>query len=158
MVKKREGGRGDQADREGGRPPEPMHTDCRTRMAHVEWSAGIDSVSGALAKPGKNLQHSCSKMLLGTHRTAATTNPNCNRLFLRKKVERATPLTAKEEAIRLRFTEVSQAVKLRAKDLNKMTQDQENFAAQKDLANGKRTMKAYLWSICGAEYDQTHNG
>ena len=44
-------------------------------MAKVEWSAGIDSVSGALAKPGKNPQHSCSKMLLGTHRTAATENP-----------------------------------------------------------------------------------
>ena len=57
----------------------------RTRMAKVEWSAGIDHVSGALSKPGKNPQHSCNKMLLGTHRTAATTNPNCNRLFLRQK-------------------------------------------------------------------------
>ena len=41
-------------------------------MAKVEWSAGIDSVSGALSKPGKNGQHSCSKMLLGTHRVAAS--------------------------------------------------------------------------------------
>ena len=47
-------------------------------------------------------------------------------------------------------------VKLRAKDLNKMTQDQAAFAAQKDLANGKKTMKAYLWKVCGAEYDQQH--
>ena len=54
-------------------------------MAHVEWSAGIDSVSGALAKPGSNPQHSCEKMLLGTHRVAPTENPNCNRLYLRKK-------------------------------------------------------------------------
>ena len=38
-------------------------------MAKVEWSAGIDSVSGALSKPGTNPQHSCAKMLLGTHRT-----------------------------------------------------------------------------------------
>ena len=38
-------------------------------MAKVEWSAGIDHVSGALSKPGKNGQHSCNKMLLGTHRT-----------------------------------------------------------------------------------------
>ena len=51
-------------------------------MAHVEWSAGIDSVSGALSKPGKNGQHSCAKMLLGTHRVAATENPNCNRVYL----------------------------------------------------------------------------
>jgi len=127
-------------------------------MAKVTYSAGIDHVSGALSKPSKNGQHSCSKMLLATHRVAATESNECNRIYLRSKVERATPLTANEEAIRLRFTEVSQAVKLRAKDLNKMTQDQENFAAQKDLANGKRTMKAYLWSVCGAEYDQTHNG
>ena len=25
--------------------------------------------------------------------------------------------------------------------------------AQKDSANGKKTMKAYLWMVCGAEYD-----
>ena len=32
-------------------------------MAKVTWSAGIDNVSGALAKPGSNPQHSCEKML-----------------------------------------------------------------------------------------------
>ncbi len=125
-------------------------------MAKVTYSAGIDHVSGALSKPSKNGQHSCEKMLLATHRVAATESSDCNRIYLRKKVERATPLTAKEEAIRLRFTEVAQAVKLRAKDLNKMTQDQEAFAAQRDTAGGKRTMKAYLWKVCGAEYDQQH--
>ena len=127
-------------------------------MAKVTYSAGIDHVSGALSKPSKNGQHSCEKMLLATHRVAATESSDCNRLYLRSKVERSTPLNANEEAARLRFTEVAQAVKLRAKDLNKMTQDQADFAAQRDTAGGKRTMKAYLWSICGAEYDQTHNG
>ena len=127
-------------------------------MAKVEWSAGIDSVSGALSKPGKNPQHSCAKMLLGTHRTAATTNPNCNRLFLRKKVVRSTPVTNDEISARSRFTAVTQAVALRRKDLSKISQDQIDFLAQKDLPGGKRTMKSYLWSICGAEYDQTHNG
>ena len=125
-------------------------------MAHVEWSAGIDSVSGALSKPGKNGQHSCAKMLLGTHRVAATENPNCNRLYLRKKVKRSTPLSDKELAIRARFTAVQAAVKTRANDLSKIATDQENFLAQKDQAGGKRTMKAYLWAICGAEYDQAH--
>ena len=62
-------------------------------MAKVEWSAGIDSVSGALSKPGKSGQHSCSKMLLGTHRVAATENPNCNRVYIRKKTKRSTPVT-----------------------------------------------------------------
>jgi len=127
-------------------------------MAKVTYSAGIDHVSGALSKPSKNGQHSCEKMLLATHRVAATESSDCNRIYLREKVERSTPLTANEEAARLRFTEVAQAVKLRAKDLNKMTQDQEAFAAQRDTAGGKRTMRAYLWKVCGAEYDAAHNG
>ena len=125
-------------------------------MAKVVYSAGIDHVSGALSKPSKNGQHSCEKMLLATHRVAATESSDCNRIYLRSKVERSTPLSQLEEAARLRFTEVAQAVKLRAKDLNKMTQDQEAFAAQRDTAAGKRTMRAYLWKVCGAEYDAAH--
>ena len=127
-------------------------------MAKVTYSAGIDHVSGALSKPSKSGQHSCEKMLLATHRVAATESSDCNRIYLRSKVERSTPLSANEEAAHLRFTEVAQAVKLRAKDLNKMTQDQEAFAAQRDTAAGKRTMRAYLWKVCGAEYDASHNG
>ena len=127
-------------------------------MAKVEWSAGIDSVSGALSKPGKNGQHRCAKMLLGTHRVAATENPNCNRLYLRKKVKRSTPLTSNELDARARFAAVAAAVKARKSDLNKITTDQQNFAAQKDTAGGKKTMKAYLWKICGEAYDAEHNG
>ena len=41
-------------------------------MAKVEWSAGIDHVSGALSKPSKSGQHSCTTMLLSIHRVAAT--------------------------------------------------------------------------------------
>ena len=125
-------------------------------MAHVEWSAGIDSVSGALSKPGKNGQHRCAKMLLGTHRVAATENPNCNRLFLRKKVKRSTPLTSNELDARARFSAVAAAVKARKSDLSQITNDQIAFAAQKDTAGGKKTMKAYLWKVCGDEYDQSH--
>ena len=125
-------------------------------MAKVEWSAGIDSVSGALSKPGSNPQHSCNKMLLGTHRVAATENPNCTRLFLRKKVKRSTPLTSNELDARARFSAVAAAVKARKSDLSQITNDQIAFAAQKDTAGGKKTMKSYLWSICGAEYDQEH--
>ena len=125
-------------------------------MAHVEWSAGIDSVSGALSKPGKNGQHSCAKMLLGTHRVAATENPNCNRLYLRKKVQRSTQPTPLETAIRTRFTAVRAAVAARKRDLEFIASDQQNFLAQKDLASGKKTMKAYLWKVCGDLYDAEH--
>ena len=127
-------------------------------MAKVEWSAGIDSVSGALSKPSKSGQHSCSKMLLGTHRVAATTSNSCTRLYLRRKVERSTPVTADERAKRMRFAAVSAAVATRAKDLNKMTADQAAFIAQKDTPGGKKTMKSYLWSLEMATYDANHQG
>ena len=125
-------------------------------MAKVEWSAGIDSVSGALAKPGNNPQHSCQKMLLGTHRTAATTNPDCNRLFLRKQVKRSTLPSSNELDARERFTAVAQAVTARRKDLTKITTDQIAFREQRDQPGGCKTMKKYLWKIVGEEYDQAH--
>ena len=127
-------------------------------MAKVTYSAGIDSVSGALSKPSKSGQHSCSKMLLATHRIAATQSNACNRLYLRNKVERSTPLTSNELDARARFKAVAAAVKARKSDLNQITTDQQNFAAQKDQAGGKKTMKAYLWKVCGQEYDAAHNG
>jgi len=130
--------------------------DSHTRMAHVEWSAGIDSVSGALSKPGKNGQHSCAKMLLGTHRVAATENPNCNRLYLRKKVERSTAPSTRELYARVRFAQVAAAVSDRSKDLSKITNDQQAFIAQKDLAGGKKTLKAWYWMVEGQAYDQEH--
>lgn len=125
-------------------------------MAHVEWSSGIDHVSGALSKPGKNGQHRCAKMLLATHRVAATENPNCNRLYLRKKVERSTSPGANELFARVRFTAVAHAVSVRSKDLSKITRDQMDFIAQKDLAGGKKTLKAWYWMVEGAAYDQEH--
>jgi len=125
-------------------------------MAKVNWSAGIDSVSGALAKPSKSGQHSCTKMLLGTHRTAATTSDACNRLYIRRKVKRSTPLSARELEARGRFSAVAAAVKVRAKDLMQISTDQAAFLAQKDLADGKKTMRAYLWKVCGDEWDAQH--
>jgi len=125
-------------------------------MAKVGWSAGIDYVSGALSKPSKNGQHSCQKMLLGTHRTAATTNPDCNRLYLRPKIERSTPPTVNELFIRQRFAAVKAAVKARQEDMTKIDADIAAFNAQKDLANGKRTMNAYLWGLECADYDEKH--
>lgn len=125
-------------------------------MAKVEWSAGIDSVSGALSKPGKNGQHSCSKMLLGTHRVAPTESNQCNRLYLRKKTKRATSPTEDELFARIRFSTVAQAVNERKKDLTKITADQQAFLAQKDLAGGKKTMKAWYWMVEGDAYDAQH--
>ena len=126
-------------------------------MAKVEWSAGIDSVSGALSKPSKSGQHSCTKMLLGTHRVAPTESDKCNRLYLRKKTKRATQPTTKELQVRARFAAVRAMVAERADDLSHISSDQAAFIAQKDTAGGKTTMKAYLWYICGQEYDSEHS-
>ena len=125
-------------------------------MAKIEWSAGIDSVSGALSKPGKNPQHSCTKMLLATHRVAPTESDACNRVYLRKKFVRSTDLSEDEVNARLRFATVRAAVKARAKNLTTITADQAAFEAQKNLSTGKKTFNAYLWKVCGQEYDAQH--
>ena len=122
-------------------------------MAKVEWSTGIDSVSGALSKPSKSGQHSCTKMLLGTHRVAATASDACNRVYLRKKINRSTPVSSDERAQRTRFAAICKAVNTRRKDLSKVAEDLAAFNAQKDTAGGYKTMRQYLWHICAAEYN-----
>ena len=123
-------------------------------MAKVEWSTGIDHVSGALSKPSKNGQHSCTKMLLGTHRTAPTTSSNCNRLYLRTQVKRTTPVTADELAVRNRFATVAAQVNARAHNMSTYPSDYAAFQAQKDQPGGKKTFKAYLWKVLGEVYDE----
>ena len=129
-------------------------------MGKVTYSPGIEYVNGALAKAKKKDGHRCGDYLIGTHRTAATQNPDCTRLYIRKgsSYERTTPLTSNELDARARFAAVAAAVKARKSDLNQITTDQQNFAAQKDTAGGKKTMKAYLWKVCGDAYDVAHNG
>ena len=65
-------------------------------------------------------------------------------------------MSERELAARGRFTAVSAAVKARKQDLMNLSNDQAAFEAQKNLANGKRTFKAYLWKVCGEAYDQAH--
>ena len=129
-------------------------------MAKVKWAEGIEYVSGLLTKrPKAGSMHSDHRSaLLATHRVAATENPVCTRLYMVGPYKRSTPLSSNELDARARFSAVSAAVKARKSDLMKITQDQLNFKAQKDSAGGKRTMKAYLWKVCGDEYDAQHNG
>ena len=126
-------------------------------MAKVEYADAIKTVSGALTKINKKSQHAADqKMVLATHRKAATTSPNCQRLYIRglSSITRTTPPSVKEINIRNRFSAVAAMVIARREDLTKVTTDQAAFLAQKDLANGKKTMRAYLWYVCGQEYDQ----
>ena len=130
-------------------------------MAKVEYADAIKTVSGALTKINKKSQHAADqKMVLATHRVAPTQNPNCSRLYLRglNSITRSTPVTSEETRIRNRFSAVAAAVAARAKDLQKISADQAAFAAQKDAPNGKKTMKAFLWSLEKAAYDAEHQG
>ena len=129
-------------------------------MAEVKWAEGIQYVSGLLSKrPKKGTPHSDhTSALLATHRVAATTNPVCTRLYMVGEYNRSTQPSAKELDARARFTAVRAAVKTRKSDLMAITQDQIAFKAQKDQPNGKKTMNAYLWKVCGDEYDAQHQG
>ena len=90
-------------------------------------AAGIEYIQGALKRPKKENGHKHGNYLVMTHRSAASTNPNCQRIY--------------------------SAVKARSKDLMQQATDITNFLAQKDTAGGKKTMKAYLWKVCGDAYD-----
>ena len=129
-------------------------------MGKVKYATGIDYVSGSLSKPKVKNGHSCGTYLTGTHRTAATENPNCTRLYIRdaETYKRTTPISDREQAARSRFQSVAAAVKVRSKNLSTLTTDQAAFEEQKNEANGKKTFKAYLWKVCGDAYDQQHNG
>ena len=128
-------------------------------MAKVEWNDAVKTVSGALVKINKKSQHAADqKMVLATHRVAATQSTDCNRLYLRgiSAVSRSTAPTVNELFIRQRFAAVRAAVKARQEDMSKIDADIAAFNAQKNLANGKKTMNAYLWSLECADYDEKH--
>jgi len=128
-------------------------------MAKASYAPMFETVSGALNKINKKSQHAADqKMVLCTHRVAATESPDCSRVYLRglSSVTRTTPITADEQLARARFISVAAAVKVRMKNLSTLTEDQEAFEEQKNLSTGKKTFKAYLWSVCGAEYDAQH--
>ena len=127
-------------------------------MGKVKYATGIDYVQGSLAKPTVKEGHTCGTYLIGTHRTAPTENPNCTSLYVREAdtYKRTSQPSSKELAARARFTAVSAAIKARKADLMKVTEDEAAFMAQKNQPGGKKTLKAWYWMVCGAEYDQEH--
>ena len=128
-------------------------------MAKVEYADAIKTVSGALTKINKKSPHAADqKMVLATHRVAATTSPACSRLYLRglSAVTRSTPVTADEQAQRARFAAIARAVAARGKDMAQTAQDITAFNAQKDQPGGLKTLKAYRWNICAQAYDQNN--
>ena len=122
-------------------------------------AAGIEYIQGALKKPVKKDGHKHGSYLIMTHRTAPTENPNCQRIYVKNEdaYTRSTQPGADELAARNRFAAVRALVAARKKDLSHIADDQAAFVAQKDLANGKKTMTAYLWKVCGEIYDEEQN-
>ena len=127
-------------------------------MGKVTYAPGIQYVQGSLAKPKKIDGHSHGDYLIGTHRTAPTTNPDCTRLFIRKADTYGVNISqsAEASAARERFAAVSRAVVARMNNLTQKAQDLVAFKAQKDEPGGKKTLKSYLWSLEAATYDQTN--
>ena len=128
-------------------------------MARAKVGAGgIEYIQGALKRPKKVNGHNHGNYVVMTHRTAETENPNCQRVYTfdSDRYDRSTPVTTKEMRIRVRFAAVAAAVAARKDSLEYASSDQAAFLAQKDSANGKKTMKSYLWSVCAAAYDAEH--
>ena len=121
-------------------------------------AGGIEIIQGALTRPVKKDGHSHGLYFVATHRVAATTNPDCQRVytFNSKRYNRSTPPTSNELWARNRFSAVAAAVKARLTDLMNINTDKANFLAQKNQPNGKKTLKSYLWSLEIASYDQAH--
>jgi len=130
-------------------------------MAKATYAPMFETVSGALNKIDKKSPHAADqKMVLATHRKAPTTSPDCSRVYIRdlNSITRTTPVTAKETGIRTKFAAVSAAVNTRLHDQSKQADDLAAFNLQKDSANGKKTMRSYLWSLEAEAYDQALNG
>ena len=119
-------------------------------------AAGIEYIQGALKKPKKVNGHNHGNYFVATHRTAPTTNPNCQRIysFDADRYQRSTPPSADEIEMRSRFASIATAVAARMKNLSTITADQAAFYAQKE--NGIPTFKAYIWSLEKARYDEQH--
>jgi hypothetical protein len=91
-------------------------------------------------------------MLLATHRTAPTTNNQCNRLYLRKKVTRdPNSFSAHELELQQRMTSASRNTHARMQNLSTIEADTAAFKAQKDQPGGKKTFYQYIFNL---EYDK----
>jgi len=129
-------------------------------MAVAVYADVVSSLSGALTKINKKSPHAVDqKMVLATHRTAPTSQVGkCNRMYLRglNSVTRSTAVGADEIEHRTKFAAVSAAVNARLKDSSKQAADLAAFNAQKNSANGKITMRSFLWTLESEAYDQAN--
>ena len=129
-------------------------------MAVAVYADVVSSLSGALTKINKKSPHAVDqKMVLATHRTAPTSQVGkCNRMYLRglNSVTHNTAASQDEIEHRTKFAAVSAAVNARIKDTSKQAADLAAFNAQKNSANGKITMRSFLWTLESEAFDQAN--
>ena len=122
-------------------------------MGKVTYSPGIQYVQGSLAKPKKVEGHNHGDYLIGTHRSAPTTNPNCTSLFIRKAdtYVREGDYSARELECQARLAAASRATHTRMNNLSTIEADEAAWRAQKDQPGGKKTFYQYIFNL---EYDK----
>ena len=123
-------------------------------MAHATVGvAGIEYIQGAMKKPVKKDGHKHGSYLIMTHRTAPTTNPNCQRVYAKNAdaYTRTTAPSTNELQARSRLAQASQATAVRIKNLSTLEADRAAFNAQKDTPGGKKTFYSYIFNL---EYDK----
>ncbi len=108
-------------------------------MGVIKFLDPVDYISGKIGKKTRTIYY---------YRALS------DRRYTSLRSKRTTPLTENEQWARNRFAEVAAAIKARKRDLTKLTTDQQNFLAQRNAPNGKKTMQAYYWLICGQEWDE----
>ena len=116
-------------------------------------AGGIEFIQGAMKKPCTKDGHKHGNYVIMTHRSAPTTNPECQRIYVKNKdaYKRSTPVTADEITARNRFAAIVRAVAARRRNVSQMVTDRANFQAQKDT--GYKTIYQYLWHVCADAYD-----
>ena len=105
---------------------------CRTRMAKVEYSFPVDKIHGRISK---------SHQVGFAHRTASKLN------YTTTYGKRSTPVSDDEKQYRTYWGQVASAVAQRMKDPTKQPQDQLNFKNQ----NEYDTLRKYVWHLCAEE-------
>ena len=97
-----------------------------------------------MKKPTKKDGHKHGSYLIMTHRTAPTTNPNCQRIYAKNAdaYERATEPSAHELESRARLAAAARATQTRIANLSTIEADEAAWRAQKDQPGGKKTFYA----------------
>ena len=103
----------------------------------------VDYISGKISRKFRTIYHR---------------RKDNDRRYTQVRGDRTTQPTSDELKARERFAAVALMVKNRKGNLSLISQDQEAFLAQRNTAGGKKTILAYLWLVCGQEYNAEHQG